>query len=121
MRVIPGMIPYFHQAQLVLPLIPFLTYVLCTCTHRRNVLFSKVALMSALASIAGFIVGGALALPFVATGIQAFVDIIMSFFLFIFPFFTCRYFCARERRKEWERLNDPDREFFIAPPAGRGR
>jgi hypothetical protein len=81
-------------------LIPVLSCAFCTCTHGRSRFFSRVALLSALGSVAGLFVGGAVALPFVATGIQAVVDIIISFFLFIFPFFTCRHFCAGERLRE---------------------
>ena len=99
LRTITTLIPNISHSQLLLLLIPILSYAFCTCTHRRNILFSKVALMSALGSIGGFILGGAIALAFVPTGIQAIVDIIIAIFLFIVPFFICRYLCNIERRK----------------------
>jgi hypothetical protein len=80
-------------------LIPILAYALCTCTHRKNLLFSKVALMSSLSSIFAFIIGGLVAMPFIVVGSQPLVDGIVSFFIFIIPYLVCRHQCNQEQKR----------------------
>jgi len=89
-------------------IIPISAYILCTCTHRKNLLFSKAALAGTIGSIIGgiiltlwlFIFPYKLCFP-------SYIPILFSCNFYI-PFYMSRYVCQSEH-KSFSDMKEPIR------------
>lgn len=92
---------------------PFLAYALCTCTHRKNLIYCKTSLASAFGSIVGVYASMWLSYPIIlfygamvrgteSPWVIVPMIIIQSLLASIFPFYVTRYVCRREQKKHNE-------------------
>jgi hypothetical protein len=82
---------------------PIISYILCTCTHRKTVIYSNAALVGAIASFFGVVFGLDISVvlfgPLELSVVSGLMANIIAFFSAFFP---ARYMCRRDQRKERE-------------------
>jgi hypothetical protein len=91
-----------HGPDWLIGMSPVLSYLLCTCTHRKYLLFSSVAFVGTIGGGFGFFLGAIISLPFQMTGAPDSGWILGGIFGFIFAVIISRIMCRREQRNEWE-------------------
>ncbi len=93
-----------NPVELIFPfLVPVLSYLLCTCTHRKHRFFSPAAFAGAIGSIIGAIFAGLVGFIF---GMATFgvglplAIILIGAIIFYTPFYMSRYVCNSYKKKE---------------------
>gem|GEM_PF-5035758 len=84
-------------------------YLLCTCTHRKYVVFCPAGILAVIGTHVGFHIGTLIAYPF-GVGhsggrwVASVVLVPMFLFAFLFARFGCRWSEKRERKKKFEAI-----------------
>ena len=82
---------------------PTLAYLLCTCTHRKFLIYSNASIAGFFGHFLGLLCG----MPFaflilyrVSYNYRFLASIPLAIFSFIIPFYLSWYFCTKEQKKE---------------------
>jgi len=84
-------------------------YLLCTCTHRKYVVFCPAGILAVIGTHVGLYVGALIAYPFAVPHsggrwVASVVLVPMFLFAFLFARFGCRWSEKRERKKKFEAI-----------------